>query len=248
MNASKARSPRQRAADALVPAPMHMASRRQRISGDERRASIVEAAAKLFSERGFAGSTREIAAAIGVTQALLYRYFPSKQVLFDAVMSTRFEARWKREWDEWLEDRGEPLERRLTRFYEAYRGRSDAVNMRLWVRAGLDGRQVPGRFGGQRTRRVFAPIVRELRHEAGLPDLAACGLMRGEREIVMALHASVIFLGIRRHVYQMPMPEDVSDLVALYVRTWLPGAIAQVTLLHRSGADPALVVRVAFAR
>jgi len=121
------------------------------------------------------------------------------------------------------------------------------VSMRLWVRAGLDGKQVAGRFGAQRTRRVFAPVIRELRHDAGLPELAARGMMRGEREIAMALHASVIFLGIRKHVYQMPMPDDVSDLIALYVRAWLPGAIEQLIALHQPGADSALTVRVAFA-
>lgn len=223
------------------------AAPRQRLSGEERHAVIVEAAAKLFAERGFVGTTREIAAAIGVTQALLYRYFPSKQALLDAVMAARFDDRWKREWDEWLADRSQPLQLRLIRFYQGYRSRSDAVGIRLWVRAGLDGRHVAGRYGGTRTQRVFAPIVRELRHEAGLLDFAARGFMRGEREIAMALHASMVFLSIRKHVYRMPMPDDLDDLVALYVRTWLPGALAQMAALHRPGAEPTLTVRVAFA-
>ncbi|MEP7206621.1 MAG: helix-turn-helix domain-containing protein [Casimicrobiaceae bacterium] len=218
------------------------------MSGDDRRARILDTAAALFADKGFAGSTREIAAAMGVTQALLYRYFPSKQALFDAVLEARFGGRWQQAWSEALEDRSEPLDTRLIRFYEAYRGRSDAVSMRLWVRAGLDGQQATGRFGAQRTRRVFAPIVRELRHAAGLPDFGARGLMRGERELAMALHASVVFLGIRRHVYGMPMPDDVSDLIGLYVRAWLPGALLQLEALHGPDADPMLTVRVAFPR
>lgn len=224
-----------------------VAAKRVRLARGEREGVIVAAAARVFADQGFGGTTREIAARLGVTQALLYRYFPSKQALVDAVMTARFDNRWKREWDELLADRGQPLEQRLIRFYERYRSRLDAVGMRLWVRSGLDGRQVAGRFGGQRTRRVFAPIVRELRYEAGLPDFATRGLMRGEREIAMALHASVVFINIRKHVYRMPMPDKVDDLIALYVRTWLPGAIAQVAAMHRPGADPALTVRVAFA-
>lgn len=224
-----------------------VAAKRVRLAPGEREGAIVAAAARVFADQGFGATTREIAARLGVTQALLYRYFPSKEALIDAVMAARFDNRWKREWDQLLADRSQPLEQRLIRFYENYRSRSDSVGIRLWVRAGLDGRQVTGRFGGQRTRRVFAPIMRELRHESGLPEFATRGLMRGEREIAMVLHASVVFINIRKHVYRMPMPDNVDDLIALYVRTWLPGAIAQVAALHRPGAESALTVRVAFA-
>jgi AcrR family transcriptional regulator len=41
---------------------------------------ILEAAAKLFSERGYEGvTTREIAKAIGINSASIYYYFPSKE-------------------------------------------------------------------------------------------------------------------------------------------------------------------------
>lgn len=52
------------------------------------RAALLEAAAKLFAERGFDRTTvRDIAALAGVNQALLFRYFGSKDALFAAVMA-----------------------------------------------------------------------------------------------------------------------------------------------------------------
>lgn len=47
---------------------------------------IIEAARKLFSEKGFEGvSMEDIAQASGVRKSLIYYYFPSKEVLFEEV-------------------------------------------------------------------------------------------------------------------------------------------------------------------
>src|ERR671930_505015 len=56
---------------------------RQRLPVAERRALIVEAAGRLFGERGY-DATRldEIAAAAGVTKPILYRHFDSKRDLY----------------------------------------------------------------------------------------------------------------------------------------------------------------------
>src|SRR4051812_10812446 len=54
-----------------------------RLDGDERRKAIVRAAVPLFARRGFAGTTtRELAEAAGISEALLFRHFPSKQWLY----------------------------------------------------------------------------------------------------------------------------------------------------------------------
>ncbi len=55
--------------------------------GARRRQSILAAARRLFLEHGYhATTTRQIARAGGVSDALVYRYFPSKRDLFDAVI------------------------------------------------------------------------------------------------------------------------------------------------------------------
>lgn len=54
-----------------------------RLDGDERRKAIVRAAVPLFARNGFAGTTtRELAEAAGISEALLFKHFPSKQLLY----------------------------------------------------------------------------------------------------------------------------------------------------------------------
>jgi AcrR family transcriptional regulator len=56
---------------------------RKRLPVAERRALIVEAAGRLFGERGYEGATLdEVAAAAGVTKPILYRHFDSKRALY----------------------------------------------------------------------------------------------------------------------------------------------------------------------
>ncbi|MCC6586097.1 MAG: TetR/AcrR family transcriptional regulator [Bryobacterales bacterium] len=65
-------------------------SGRQRLSGPERRAAIVDSAVNLFSERGFRGTTtRELAAAVGVSEPVLYQHFRTKRALYDAILESQ---------------------------------------------------------------------------------------------------------------------------------------------------------------
>lgn len=49
--------------------------------------TITDAAATLFAEKGYDGTTlQDVASAVGVTKAGLYHYFPTKQDLFDSIV------------------------------------------------------------------------------------------------------------------------------------------------------------------
>jgi TetR/AcrR family transcriptional regulator, mexCD-oprJ operon repressor len=50
--------------------------------------AILDAAAAVFAERGEAASMADVAEAAGVGRATLYRYFPSRDVLLDALAET----------------------------------------------------------------------------------------------------------------------------------------------------------------
>lgn len=59
------------------------------MSAEERKAAIVEAAVRLFSEKGFRGTTtRELAAAVGVTEPILYQHFGAKRDLYSAIIES----------------------------------------------------------------------------------------------------------------------------------------------------------------
>ena len=58
------------------------------MSADERRAAIVKAVLPLFARQGFSNTTtRELAEAAGVSEALLYKHFPSKESLYAEIQN-----------------------------------------------------------------------------------------------------------------------------------------------------------------
>ncbi len=58
-----------------------------RLDSDERRKAIVTAAVPLFARNGFGGTTtKELAEAAGISEALLFRHFPSKKHLYGEIL------------------------------------------------------------------------------------------------------------------------------------------------------------------
>jgi len=75
-------------------APPTIATRRaRRPSADERREAILREGLRCFAANGFSGTTtREIAVAVGITEAALYRYFPNKEALYSAIIARKIES------------------------------------------------------------------------------------------------------------------------------------------------------------
>src|SRR5450830_1619911 len=67
----------------------------RRLAPEEREQQILSKAIRYFAAHGFSASTRDLAREIGVTQPLLYRYFPNKQALVDRVFEEVYLARWR---------------------------------------------------------------------------------------------------------------------------------------------------------
>lgn len=58
-----------------------------RMSGDERRSQILRVAIKLFSRHGFSGTTtKKIAQEAGVSEAIIFRHFATKNELYHAIL------------------------------------------------------------------------------------------------------------------------------------------------------------------
>jgi AcrR family transcriptional regulator len=66
---------------------------RQRLSGPDRRRVIIEAATKVFAERGYASATTAlIAAQAGCNETLLFRHFGSKPGMYVASIDAAYHA------------------------------------------------------------------------------------------------------------------------------------------------------------
>jgi AcrR family transcriptional regulator len=63
---------------------------KRRMSAGGRREQILKGAMRLFAQKGFRGTTtREIAQRLGISEALMFKYFPSKKVLYAAIIQKR---------------------------------------------------------------------------------------------------------------------------------------------------------------
>src|SRR5438552_2862467 len=57
-----------------------------KLSSEQRRAAIIKAVRRVFADKGFHGTTtRALAEAAGVSEALLFKHFPNKEALFTAM-------------------------------------------------------------------------------------------------------------------------------------------------------------------
>jgi TetR/AcrR family transcriptional regulator len=133
-----------------------------RMPAGDRRRQLLDAALELFSRKGFGGATtKEIAAAAGITEAIIFRHFPSKQALYTAVLDSKAESC---EHEEWLAEIQKHMDRNddagvLRTFAAAILAsyRTDARFERILLFAGLEGHE-----HGLAHHRKFATPIFEL--------------------------------------------------------------------------------------
>ena len=159
-----------------------------RRAGPERREQILAEAARKFAETGFSGTPiRSIAAACGITEAALYKYFQSKEELFEAALETQI-----RDYDIEGFLRGLPEEQPLLDTFRAIAsqvlevGLEDPTIHRLLLAASVSGpTQTSGLYVSWRL-----PFVRHLE------KLIRRGIARGEIVEVDPLLTARAFVGL----------------------------------------------------
>ena len=183
-----------------TPVPKSEAKPRRRMPSDQRRQEFIDKSIKLFAEEGFESSTRELARRLGVTQPLLYRYFPSKQDLISEVYDQVYLRRWQPEWEALIADRNKPLKDRLIEFYSNY---TDAIFHPDWIRiylySGLKGVEINSRYMDLVSNRILQPIIAEVRHLADLPVQKATP---AEIDAAWMIHGGIFYFGVVKLVYE----------------------------------------------
>ncbi|MEP6889022.1 MAG: TetR/AcrR family transcriptional regulator [Nitrospirales bacterium] len=118
-----------------------------RFSRTERQASIIAAAASLFAVNGFMGTTtREIAKTAGISKALLFKYFHTKQALYAAILAEKAPIS---DLLEVVEDAAKKRDDvRVFTLIASYRihGGSDPTLMRLLLFSALEGHELSDLF------------------------------------------------------------------------------------------------------
>jgi len=195
------------------------ASPRLRIG--ERRERILAKASEFFADYGLTAQTRALAEACGISQRLLYRYFPSKAALIAEVYRHDIAGPFKAAWFARLADRTQPVAERLNEFYREY---YKAVLTRRWLRlflyASLAEIDMAPTYIAEVVTRMLDLIVVEAAHELGLQPPEDVAL---RQELGWTLHGAVSHLAIRRHIYRNTNPTPVDEVLALQVRVFLAG-------------------------
>lgn len=181
----------------------------------ERREQILNRAADFFSEYGLTGQTRELAATCGISQRLLYRFFPTKAALVAEVYARTILGPFEGKWFSELADRTVPLEQRLVVFYQEY---FDKVLTRKWLRLFLYSSLAEGDMAQNYIGAIITNLMDVITRETAahcavdLPDDPAL-----IREIGWTLHGAVSHLAIRRSIYNARNRIDERRILEFYV-------------------------------
>lgn len=178
---------------------------RRRLAPEDRRAQIVAGAIPFFAEVGLDGTTRDLARRLGVTQSLLFKYFDTKAALLEAVYAAVYLDRLSPDWPKLVTDRRLPLRERIVRFYSAYtRAIFTYEWLRIFVFSGLAGSALNRRYLAHLRGLILEPLRAEIAAQSTNPP---------DMEDIWNLHGGIVYIGIRRYVYQAPTPDD--DLPAI---------------------------------
>jgi AcrR family transcriptional regulator len=138
---------------------------RTHVPSEQRRAQILEAAAALFAQHGFAGTTtKQIASAVGATETVLFRLFPTKDSLYAAILEQQVPMA---DVERWLEGLRSLAERRddealFAAVVRAVVGsyRTNRVYHRLMLFAALENHEL-ARLGQIKHTRPVASFLRD---------------------------------------------------------------------------------------
>ena len=211
--------------------------------GDRER-NIIEKSIEYFSQHGFDASTRDVASYIGITQSLLYRYFASKQALIDRVYKEVFILTWKTEWETIIKNRTKPLRVRLVEYLDDY---CNTILTRDWVRLFLFGAlaetTINKDFIGRLHERIFMAILNEIYFDNNIALPRSDQNKRLDVEIVWGFHSSFFYIGVRRWVYNLPVPADLGPVIRARVGAFLDGAGKEFSIGTTSDLSHPLFLR-----
>lgn len=190
-----------------------------RMAPEQRRALILQRAIEFFAEYGLTAQTRALAAACGVAQRLLYRYFPSKAALLSEVYSKAIESPFKAVWRVQLKDRTQPWDKRLIAFYISY---FNELLTRRWLRLFLYASLAEVRMAPDYNQAILLEALEIIAVETAADQKIELPRDRALlHELAYILHGTVSHFAIRRHIYGASQKVVVDQIIAMQVRSFL---------------------------
>ena len=200
---------------------------KKRLTPKDREQEIIDEAVQFFAEVGFDGKTRDLAKRIGITQPLLYRYFPTKDDLIERVFREVYLNQMDPDWSLKLKDRSVPLEKRLIDYYKSY---AKVVHRYEWIRiyffSGLKGNPLNRRYIRVVEEKILKPIGAEIRETCDLPSVKEVPLTPIELERIWVMHGGLFYYAVRKNIYHSNVFDDFEAIVTSTVKIMLEGVKA----------------------
>ncbi len=198
--------------------------KRRRLSPQEREHQIITGAIDFVSTNGLGFSTRDLANHLDISQALLFRYFQSKDDLLEKIYERVYLGRWNPEWEDMIRDRSLSVRERLKNYLLDY---AKVVLQRDWVRifmfSAFDNPVISQRYTSLLRRRIFEPILEEQLHALGLAECKTPQEKELALEMIWGFHSSIFYMGVREWVYKVPCGVPAEDVIRERVHIFLDG-------------------------
>lgn len=191
-----------------------------RVSSRERQASLIACAASLFAAKGFNGTTtKEIAKAAGISEALVFKYFPTKRALYAAILEEKVtvgelldaveEAAKKRD------------DHRVFSLIARYRIRPgvDPTLLRLLLFSALEGHELSDIFFGKQHKVFYehlATYIQTRIQERAFRNVDP--LLAARAFIGMVVHHRLL-----HEIFGVPIHRSHEETVVTYVELFLNG-------------------------
>ena len=200
-----------------------------------REQTILDAAQSIASESGMgAVQIAPVADRADIAAGTVYRYFPSKQDLINAVFDAVFMGRFDENWITLLRDPGTPLRERFLRFYELY---AKATYRPEWIRiymyAGLADMGWNRNYMTVVRKKLLNVMCEELRAALVPAKLLkdAPAITGREIELVWNLHGSMFYWGVRQNIFNSKSAASFEVRTADAIDLFLSGAAVHYPLI-----------------
>jgi AcrR family transcriptional regulator len=198
-----------------------------RMAGEDRRRQILQVAMSLFSRRGFRGTTtKEIAQAAGVSEAMVFRHFANKEELYSAIIDLKAGAdNFQQPCDivppEALarkDDRAvfSGIALAMMRHHE-----HDTEFLRLLTQSALEGHELADMFWDRNVRRMYdflGSYIRERQRDGAMRDIDPAIVVRCFLGMVIHHSLNNILWDTRRRLLDIPNERAAEEFTELLLR------------------------------
>jgi TetR/AcrR family transcriptional regulator len=201
------------------------------MSKASRRRQLIESALEVFSKRGFAETTtKEIAAAAGVSEGIIYHHFPTKEAVYTSILDHIWKEGHTEEWLQELHGYAEQDEDEalicsvVSKILESYR--ENRSYQRMMLDAALRGHEI-AKLANER---LGLPIFEFLRGYVSRRQSVGAFRKGDPGMLVLALVATPVYYSMVTRLFGVSVPDlerPDEELVPFFTKLAMDGVLAR---------------------